>query len=250
VARRSRSARVNPIAFVQRWTRLRPVPGADWIRLHLADDVMALWQATRIASGDPDEPIPFWGVAWGGGLAIARYLHDHPEAAAGRRVLDLGSGSGLCAIGASQAGAISVTAVDIDPFAIAAIQLNVRANRARVEVVAADLLDDDPPEVDLVLAGDCWYEELTAERATAWLHRAHERGREVLLGDPGRRYLRLDGLQELAAYEVRSTADLEDLGRTRAWVRTFTPGPADPRNEVTLPQRGRDLSQRQGEPPA
>jgi predicted nicotinamide N-methyase len=217
---------VNPRAFVQRRTRLRAVAGAEWIRLHLADDVMALWQATRIASGDPDEPIPFWGVAWGGGLAIARYLHDHPEAAAGRRVLDLGAGSGLCAIAASQAGATSVTAVDIDPFAIAAIALNVRANRARVEVVAADLLDDEPPEVDLVLAGDCWYEQLTAARVTDWLRRAHERGRDVLLGDPGRRYLPLDGLQELAAYELRSTADLEDLGRSRAWVRTFVPSSA------------------------
>jgi predicted nicotinamide N-methyase len=230
VASRSRSARVNPRAFLQRWTRLRAVPAAEWIRLHLADDVMALWQATRIVSGDPDEPIPFWGVAWGGGLAIARFLHDHPEAAAGRRVLDLGAGSGLCAIAASQAGATSVTAVDIDPFAIAAIALNVRANRARVEVVAADLLDEDPPEVDLVLAGDCWYEELTAGRATDWLRRAHERGRDVLLGDPGRRYLPLDGLQELAAYELRSTAELEDLGRTRAWVRTFAPGPTDARS--------------------
>jgi predicted nicotinamide N-methyase len=220
----SRSAQVSPRAFVLRTTRLRPVPGAEWIRLHLADDAMDLWRAARAASGDPDEPIPFWGVAWGGGLAIARYLHDHPGVAVGRRVLDLGSGSGLCAIAASQAGARTVTAVDIDRNAIAAIRLNVRADRLarqRVAVVAADPLGGEPPDVDLVLAGDCWYEEPTAARATAWLRRAWERGCEVLLGDPGRRYLGLAGLRELAVYDVRSTADLEDLGRTRAWVRTF-----------------------------
>jgi predicted nicotinamide N-methyase len=208
-------------AFVERMTRLAPVPGAAWIRLHLADDPLSVWQRTREASGDPDEPIPFWAIAWGGGLALARYLHEHPRSVAGRRVLDLGSGSGLCAIAAGLAGARSVVAAEIDRFAIAAIALNARANRQRIEVIAADLLDDGPPDVDVVLAGDCWYEEPFAARASAWLRSAWEGGSDVLLGDPGRRHLVVDGLRELACYDVRSSADLEDLGRTRAWVRTF-----------------------------
>jgi predicted nicotinamide N-methyase len=216
-----RKVSIHPRAFVQRSTRLQPVAGAEWIRLHLADDAMALWQSTRELSGDPDEPIPFWGVAWGGGLAIARYLRDHPDVVTGKRVLDLGSGSGLCAIAAAMAGAVSVTAADVDRYAIAAIELNARANRQRVDVVVADLLEREPPDVDLVLAGDCWYEDLMGQRATAWLRRAWLEGVDVLLGDPGRRYLPPAGLQELATYEVRSTAELEDLGRTRAWVRTF-----------------------------
>ena len=214
----------SPRAFVKRSTRLRPVPGAEWIRLHLADDAMALWQATRELSGDPDEPIPFWGVAWGGGLAIACYLRDHPDVAANKRVLDLGSGSGLCAIAASMAGARSVTAVDVDRFAIAAIDLNARANHQRVGGLATDPLLREAPDVDLVLAGDCWYEDLMGQRATTWLRGAWLRGIEVVLGDPGRRYLPADDLRELAMYEVRSTADLEDLGRDRAWVRTFPSG--------------------------
>jgi predicted nicotinamide N-methyase len=202
-------------------TRIVPVPTAEWIALHLADDAMALWQATREASGDPDEPIPFWGMAWSGGLAIAHYLRDHPEVAAGRRVLDLGSGSGLCAIAAGLAGARSVTAAEIDGNARAAIAVNARANHVRIEVLATDVLAAEPPTVDLVLAGDCWYESPMATRASLWLRGAWERGIDVLMGDPGRHRLDVDGLRELAVYDVRTTSDLEDLGRTRAWVRAF-----------------------------
>jgi predicted nicotinamide N-methyase len=119
------------------------------------------------------------------------------------------------------AGAQSVVAVDIDRYAVAAVELNARANRQRVDVLAADLLGEGPPDVDLVLAGDCWYEDLMGQRATAWLRRAWLDGIEVLLGDPGRRYLPPEGFDELASFDVRTTADLEDLGRTRAWVRTF-----------------------------
>jgi predicted nicotinamide N-methyase len=216
-------SRVSPRAFVERATRIVALPGLEPIRLHLADDAMALWQATRAATGDPDEPIPFWGMAWGGGLAIAHYLREHPEVVTGRRVLDLGSGSGLCAIAAGLAGASSVVAVDVDAYAVVAITLNARLNRQRVDVVADDVLDGAPPDADVVLAGDCWYEEPLASRASAWLRGAGRAGVDVLLGDPGRRYLPLGGLRELAVYDVRTTADLEDLGRTRAWVRTIDP---------------------------
>src|SRR5688500_17129087 len=124
----------SPRSFVRRHTRLRVVPGLDDIRLHLADDALALWRAVQVESGDPDTPIPYWAFAWGGGLAIARYLRDHPEAVAGRRVFDLGSGSGLCAIAAGTAGAAEVVACDIDPFAAAAIELNARSNGVRLAI--------------------------------------------------------------------------------------------------------------------
>src|SRR5215211_7130609 len=91
--------------FVLHHTRLRPVDGVEQIRLHLADEVLRLWRAVQVETGDPDAPLPYWAFAWGGGLAIARYLDEHPEAVAGRRVFDLASGSGLCAIAALRVGA-------------------------------------------------------------------------------------------------------------------------------------------------
>jgi predicted nicotinamide N-methyase len=199
-------------AFVLRHTRLQPVPGLEGIRLHLADEVLPLWHAAQVETGDPDAPLPYWAVAWGGGLAVARYLRDHPEAVAGRRVLDLAAGSGLCAIAAAQAGASAAIAADIDAFATAAIALNARANAVRVTVVGRDVIGEEPPDVDVILAGDCWYEAGLAARVLPWLRRAEDRAIRVVIGDPGRPHLPVDELVELAAYDVRTTTELEDLG--------------------------------------
>lgn len=210
-------------AFVLRHTVVRPVRGLDDVRLHLADEVLPLWRAVQVETGDPDADLPYWAFAWAGGLAIGRYLRERPEAVAGRRVLDLGSGSGLCAIVAMRAGAAEATAADIDPIAVAAIELNARANRCRVTLVRRDLLDEEPPDVDVVLAGDCWYDARLAERVLPWLHRARSRGVDVLVGDPGRRYLPTAELVELASYEVHTTTELEDLERRQGRVFTLPP---------------------------
>lgn len=198
-------------AFVLRHTRLRPVPGLEEIRLHLADEALSLWGSVQLETGDPEAVLPYWAFAWAGGLAIGRYLREHPDAVAGRRVLDLAAGSGLCAIAARRAGATEVAAVDIDALAAAAIRLNARANGQRLTVVRRDLLDEEPPDVDVVLAGDCWYDARLARRVLPWLQRAGRRGIDVLVGDPGRRYLPTGALVELAAYDVRTTTELEDL---------------------------------------
>ena len=201
----------SPRAFVLRHTRVRPVPGLEEIRLHLADQVLPLWHAVEAETGDADPPLPYWAFAWAGGLALGRYLRDHPEAVRGRRVFDLASGSGLCAIAALNAGATEAAGADIDPFAVAAIELNAHANGRRVTAVRRDVLGEEPPDVDVILAGDCWYEQGLAGRVLPWLLRAREREIDVLVGDPGRRYLPTDHLIELASYDVRTTTELEDL---------------------------------------
>jgi predicted nicotinamide N-methyase len=213
----------SPRAFILRQTRLRAVPGLEEIHLHLADEVLPLWHAVQLETDDTDAALPYWAFAWAGGLAIGRYLREHPEAVAGRRLFDLASGSGLCAIAAMQAGAAAVTCSDIDPFAHAAIELNARANGRRVTVVRRDVLDEEPPDVDVILAGDCWYDARLAERVLPWLQRARKRGIDVLVGDPGRRYLPTADLMELAVYDVRTTTELEDLDRKQGRVYALRP---------------------------
>jgi predicted nicotinamide N-methyase len=211
----------SPRAFVLRHTHLRRVPGLESLRLHLTDEVWPLWRAVQIETHDPDAPLPYWAFAWAGGLALGRYLQEHPAAVAGQRVYDLASGSGLCAIAALQAGASEASGADIDPFAAAAIALNARANRQRVTVVRRDVLDEEAPKVDVILAGDCWYDARLAQRVLPWLQRARARGIAVLVGDPGRRYLPTAALVELARYEVRTTTELDDLDQTHGRVFTL-----------------------------
>jgi predicted nicotinamide N-methyase len=198
-------------------TRQRPAIVPE-VELQLCDDIVALWKVTG-----EDAPPPFWAVAWLGGQALARYLLDHPDEVRARRVLDLGSGSGLVAIAAMLAGATSALAADIDPMCATVIPLNAAANGVDVDVTLEDLLGQAPPDVDVVLAGDVWYERETAERVAAWLQRSTAR---VLLGDPGRAYLPQDGWTELASYDVPTTRDLEGVETKR--VRVFSPAPVNP----------------------
>ena len=220
-----REARRLPLshrrAFVQRHTRLRDVDGVPGVRLHLADAVEPVWHAVEEALGLEGAPIPFWAFAWAGGLALSHWLLDHPDEVAGRTVLDFATGSGLVAIVAARCGATDVTAVDIDPFAEAAVTLNARADHVRVSYVTGDLLDAPPPSVDVLLAGDTWYEGPLADRVLPWLRAASAAGVRVLVGDPGRKYLpppAESGLREVATYSVRTTTTLEDRDVVEASV--------------------------------
>lgn len=184
--------------------RLEPTPLVPQIRLYVAEDAILWWARLEAAAGRP-LPAPYWASAWPGGQALARHLLDHPDLAAGRRVLDLATGSGLVAIAAALSGAARVRASDIDPYAVAAVSLNARVNRVTVEATVADLLDTDGGDVDLVLAGDVFYDRPMADRVLPFLERVAARGVDVLVGDPGRGYLPEERMEQVAVYRVPTT---------------------------------------------
>ncbi|WP_254600801.1 methyltransferase [Caulobacter sp. S45] len=201
----------DPRAFVLENTRLQRPPHTPEIALHLADEVTPLWRLTEERLGELGLPPPFWAFAWAGGQALARYVLDHPDVVAGRRVLDFATGSGLVAIAAMKAGAASARGCDIDGVCAAAVALNAQANDVQVAFTCADLLDGPPPrEAQVILAGDICYERPVAERVEAWLRTAQAGGATVLIGDPGRTYLPHARLQRLAEYQVQTTRELED----------------------------------------
>ena len=209
---------MDPAEFVRCNTAIAAPPLVPEIRLHLAAEVTPIWQATEESLARDGLPPPFWAFAWAGGQALARYLLDHPETVAGREVLDFGSGSGLVAIAAAKAGATRVTAVDIDPFAAAAITLNATLNGAAVMVMSDNLLDGDTRFWKLVTTGDICYEQPMAERAMRWLRRLAGRGSTIFLGDPGRAYLPGAGLCELARYTVPTSRELEGAEQFTGFV--------------------------------
>ncbi|MHB2206995.1 class I SAM-dependent methyltransferase [Methylobacterium sp. CM6257] len=210
----------DPAGFIRANTRLRPVPHAPEIHLHVADEATELWQKTEDELQAIGLPPPFWAFAWAGGQALARYILDHPAIAGGARVVDFASGSGLVAIAAAHAGARHVTASDLDPFAMAAIRLNAAANGVAglIDPVSTDLLGTEP-QADLVLAADVFYERDLAEAVTGWLSGLQARGVTVLIGDPGRTYLPHERLDCLATYAVPVSRSLEDaeIKRSHVW---------------------------------
>jgi predicted nicotinamide N-methyase len=208
--------RLVPRSFVRAQTRpIRPALVPE-ISLLVAVDVVALWEAIEVERGSaPSEP-PFWAAAWPGGQALARYVLDHPDVVQGRTVLDLGSGSGLVAVAALLAGAAAVVASEIDPFGATAIALNAELNGVVPVEVVGDVLDDGPPDVDVVLAGDVCYDRVMSERVLPYLDAARARGAEVLLGDPGRPYVPAARLTAVATVDVPDTEG-PLVRRTTVW---------------------------------
>jgi predicted nicotinamide N-methyase len=205
-------------AFIKANTCLLAPPLVPEIRLHLAVEALPIWQKTEEEIGELNLPPPYWAFAWAGGQALARYLLDTRQLVAGKSVLDLGSGSGLAAIAARRVGALSVLAADIDPWAIAAVELNAAANGLGVATTSADLLAAAPPAVDVVLAGDLFYERTLAESVLIFIERAEAKGAQVLIGDPQRSYFPRGRFEKVADYAVPVTRELEDAEVKRAAV--------------------------------
>jgi len=192
------------------------VPFVPEVTLRTAAEPFELWD--RSARDAP----PFWAFPWAGGQGLARYLLDHPAAVAGRRVLDVASGSGLVAIAAARAGARSVLAGDIDDNALAAIALNAADNAApAVRPVRFDLSTAAPrppadgtaghqPGWDIVLAADVCYQRELAAVALKFLRAARAAGADVLLADPGRAFVPKESLTPVTRYQVPVLAVLED----------------------------------------
>jgi predicted nicotinamide N-methyase len=195
------------------------LPFLDGLRLRRAGPASGLRRF--LARGGRDGEAPYWAYPWAGGLALARYLLDHPETVAGKRVLDLGAGGGVVAIAAMKAGGRAALAIDVDADALAAVALNAEANGVAVDGLCADPLDGAPPEVDIALVGDLFYEAGLAARATAFLDHCRAARIDALIGDPWRAHLPRARLTQLADYRLADFGDASDAIATASAVFAF-----------------------------
>ncbi len=210
--------KTEPRQFILQNTAIMAPPHVPEIRLHLADEAHDLWLKTEDELEEIGLPPPFWAFAWAGGQGLARYILDHPEAVAGRHVLDFASGSGLVAIAAMMAGAAEVLTADIDPWTQNAVEMNASLNGVRVKFTSENLVGSARNEV-VILAGDVFYDQSFANQLTPWFEHLAGEGKTVLVGDPGRSYCPKDRMEALATYEVPVTRALEDseVKKTTVW---------------------------------
>ena len=102
-----------------------------------------------------DEP-PYWCFCWASGLALAQWILQHPEQVAGKRVIDVGAGSGIVALAAKLAGAKSAVACDLDLTALQACRANAELNQLDLSY-SEDLFSESEP-YDVLFAADVLYD--------------------------------------------------------------------------------------------
>lgn len=202
--------------FILANTRALPVPSLPSIALYQADEVTPLWLMTEQDLARDRLAPPFWAFAWSGGQALSKYILENPHLVAQKRVLDIACGSGLVGIAAMQSGAQNVLCNDIDPYCQAAVALNARLNDVVLDftgddLLAQNLLGQDLPAADIILAGDICYEKAMTEAMLTYFRRAVQQGIDVYIGDPHRSYFPKTGLTRVADYDILTNADIEDV---------------------------------------
>jgi len=133
-----------------------------------------------------DERLPYWADLWPSSLILANELAL--MRLGGQRVLELGCGLGVVALGATLAGA-HVTATDYYEDAPRFARLNVHAATGR-EITARHVdwsaLPEDLGRFDVVVASDVLYEHRYATLVANAIAVTLVRGGEAIVADPGR----------------------------------------------------------------
>lgn len=146
------------------------------------------------------EAPPYWAFCWGSGQALARYVLDHPERVRDKRVVDLGTGSGIVALAAARAGAAEVIAIDLDPVSRSAARLNALHNELDITTTATA-----PEQWDLMLAADVLYETGLRD----WVMTVARSQAPILLADPQRTGTPTVEFPILADIEARTFPDVD-----------------------------------------
>lgn len=201
--------------FIRGSLRLMPVPGLPGVTLYQAHSGSRL---SRLGG----DAAPYWAYPWAGGLALAQHLIVHRHLVSGKRVLDLGAGSGLVGVVAAKAGA-KVSAAEIDPNGRAAVALNAQANGVEIALVDVDIAGAAPAGFDMILGGDVFYNPDVAAIMLPFLLRSRDAGVDVLIGDPDRRDLPTDRLVALASYAVGDVGDARETSERVGTVYALRP---------------------------
>lgn len=204
--------------FIRRQTRVQSTVLVPEVALHLAAEAATIFDCVTTELPEAARWPPLWAFAWPGGQALARHILDKPGVVRGRRIVDIGAGSGIAAIAAAKAGAGQVLAADVDPAAIEVILVNAALNGVAVNVTTDDVLGDPPP-ADLYLVADLVYDPELATRVAAFLEAARRSGAEVLLADRTNARRPPGPFELIGTYDAPLTPSIAELpfDRARLW---------------------------------
>ncbi len=178
------------------------------LNLRLVTSDSPWWKKTPEELEAEGVPEPFWGFAWSGGQALARYILDHPELVADKDVVDFGAGGGIVSLAARVAGARSIVATEIDDWAVVAYRMNVLGGW----IFEEDWIGRSFSEGTVLLCGDMSYSVELCRSLMDWF--ASLRGVVIVIGDAGRGFVARERFETLGVYEA--PADCDDEGRY--WV--------------------------------
>ncbi len=133
-----------------------------------------------------DERLPYWADIWPSSMMLAERLLE--EKGAGRSLIELGCGSGLCACAAALSG-FDVLATDYYDDALLFTELNTRViagGAVKTRHVDWSAIPDDLGVFDVVIAADVMYEPRYPPMVSAAIDRLLAGGGHALVADPGR----------------------------------------------------------------
>ncbi|GJG85277.1 type 12 methyltransferase [Gemmatimonadetes bacterium T265] len=170
-----------------------------------------------------DERLPYWADVWPSTRVLAaRLLAERGD---GRRLLELGCGSGVAAVAAARAG-FDVTATDYYDDALRFTRANVwRATGRACETRLVDwrALPRDLGRFDLVVASDVLYERPYAGLVARAIAGTLARGGVALVTDPGRIAAPafVEAAEALGLVVREPEADVVEANGTRQTIRTY-----------------------------
>ncbi len=196
---------------------VQSLPGCGGIRLGLINADFPIGPLPGDVMQAVLERPAYWALCWGSGLGLAQWLHLHPQSVRGRRVLDVGSGSGIAGISALRNGAASVVACDSDAAARDATRANAAINDVYLDTCRS--LADACGDFDVALLADVLYDSSNLPLLAA----AQRIARGVVVADSRVTEIPAPGFRLVAEIDARTQPNLNEFDAYRT-VRVFVQG--------------------------
>lgn len=174
------------------------------LRLFQTRDLQELWKFTKAHHGCTNIAMPYWGIVWPAAIGLGRYLLEDRKNFAGKRILELATGSGYTALvaGKISKGAIGV---DIDQDAIQVAQYHAFLNQVNVDFQTKDILSISADELDsfeIILAADVFYMQPFANDLMDWWKENSSKKHVMFVADCGR-WAQPQKLNKLIDYTIQ-----------------------------------------------